>query len=231
MQICGFNKTTLLDYPGKVAATIFLGGCNFRCPFCQNRSLVLEAGEQPSLDPEEVLAFLQKRKGILEGICITGGEPTLSKGLPAFLAAVHDLGYPVKLDTNGTHPEVVRALAEDGLIAKAAMDIKACPENYAAVAGVKAVDMDAIRETADYLMNGPLDYEFRTTVVKELHTAHDFEVIADWLSGAKEYYLQEYRDSEGVIRRGFTGCTLEEMQAYQAILARTIPKVGIRGID
>ena len=194
MKICGFNKTTLLDYPGRVACTIFLGGCNFRCPFCQNGALVVEPDTQPEYSQEEMLAFLKKRKGILDGVCISGGEPTLAPELPEFLSRIRELGYDVKLDTNGSRPSVVKNLAAADLINKVAMDIKACPSNYHVLTGVHA-DLDGIRETAGWLLDGHLDYEFRTTVVRELHSEKDFQEISRWLSGAKAYYLQAYRDS------------------------------------
>ena len=230
MKICGFNKTTLLDYPGRVACTIFLGGCNFRCPFCQNGALVVEPDTRPEYSREEILSFLKKRKGILDGVCVSGGEPTLSAELPDFLHEIKNLGYDVKLDTNGSRPSVVKNLAADGLIDKVAMDIKACPSNYHVLTGV-AADLDAIRETAMWLLKGDLDYEFRTTVVRELHTQKDFEEIAEWLKGAKEYYLQAYKDSDGVLRPGYESYTFEELQGFQKILQKTILSVGIRGID
>ena len=202
MKICGFNKTTLLDYPGRVACTIFLGGCNFRCPFCQNGALVVEPDTQYGYSEDEILAFLKKRKGILDGVCVSGGEPTLAPELPEFL----------------------------GLINKVAMDIKACPSNYHVLTGVN-VNLDAIRETAGWLCSGDLDYEFRTTVVRELHSENDFLEISQWLRGAKAYYLQAYRDSEGVLMPGFSSCSEEEMKNYRDILSRTIPVVEIRGMD
>ena len=230
MKICGFNKTTLLDYPGRVACTIFLGGCNFRCPFCQNGALVVEADTQPGYSQDEILAFLKKRKGILDGVCVSGGEPTLSDGLPDFLRKIKDLGYDVKLDTNGSRPSVVKKLAADDLIDKVAMDIKACPSNYHVLTGVN-VDLDAICETAGWLLNGDLDYEFRTTVVRELHSEKDFQEISQWLSGAKSYYLQAYRDSDGVLMPGFSACSEDEMKNYRDILLETIPVVEIRGME
>ena len=229
MRICGFNKTTLLDYPGKVASTIFLGGCNFRCPFCQNSVLVTAPGEQPDYAQEELLAFLQKRKGILDGVCISGGEPTLSDGLEEFIVKIKELGYAVKLDTNGSRPEIVKHLA--GLIDKVAMDIKACPDNYRNLTGIEKPDMDSIFETADFLLHGKLDYEFRTTVVKELHNENDFIQIGQWLKGAKAYYLQAYRDSDEVLQPGFSSYSLEELEHFRKILLTTIPLVEIRGID
>ena len=231
MRICGFNKTTLLDYPGKVASTIFLGGCNFRCPFCQNSVLVLHPEEQPDYTREDILAFLKKRKGILDGVCISGGEPTLAADLEEFLRQIKDLGYLIKLDTNGTRPDVVKHLAESKLIDKVAVDIKAGPDHYSRLAGVSAPAMDKVRETVDFLLHGQLDYEFRTTVVKELHTEEDFREIGQWLRGAKEYYLQAYKDSDGVLKPGFESHTLAELQAFQKILKETISLVEIRGID
>ena len=230
MNICGFNKTTLLDYPGRVACTLFLGGCNFRCPFCQNSALVVESDSQPAYSQDEILAFLKKRTGILDGVCISGGEPTLAPDLPDFLGKIKELGYDIKLDTNGSRPHVVKTLAVQGLIDKIAMDIKACPSNYHNLTGINP-DMDAIRETADWLLNGSLDYEFRTTVVRELHSENDFREIAEWLSGAKAYYLQAYRDSDGVLMPGFSACSEKEMINYRDILSQTIPVVEIRGME
>lgn len=231
MKICGLNKTTLLDYPGKVAATIFLGSCNFRCPFCHNSSLVLHASREPEISREEVLSFLKKRKGILEGVCITGGEPTLSPELGDFLQEIRDLGYPVKLDTNGSRPETLKELVSKGVVDKIAMDIKACPENYGNLAGLLYPDLDSIGKSVDFLMEGHVDYEFRTTVVKELHTEKDFREIGQWLKGAKAYYLQAYKDSEEVLQPGFCSYSLPELERFRSILLETIPLVEIRGID
>ena len=229
--IHGLNKTTLLDYPGRVAATIFLGSCNFRCPFCQNSSLVLHPTEEPVIPEEEVLSFLKKRQGILEGVCISGGEPTLSSDLEDFIRQIHSLGYPVKLDTNGTNPSLLKHLVENGLIQMTAVDIKACPENYPSLTGMMHPNLDAVRETVDFLLHGSLDYEFRTTVVKELHSENDFIQIGQWLKGANAYYLQAYKDSEEVLQPGFSSYSLEELEHFRDILQTTIPVVGIRGID
>lgn len=231
MKIYGLNKTTLLDYPGRVAATIFLGGCNFRCPFCQNSSLVLSPDRQPEIPEEEVLSFLKKRKGILEGVCVTGGEPTLSPELPEFLKKIQDLGYPVKLDTNGSRPQVLKDLASRNLIQMTAVDIKACPNNYPSLCGLVHPDLDSIKETVDFLINGSLDYEFRTTVVRELHTEQDFIQIGQWIAGAKAYYLQAYRNSEEVLQPGFSSYSQKELMYFRDILKRTIPLVELRGID
>lgn len=233
VRICGFNKTTLLDYPGRVACTIFLGGCNFRCPFCQNGSLVVNPAGEPEISIDEILTFLKKRKGILDGVCVTGGEPTLAAGLLEFLGKIKEIGYDVKLDTNGSRPEIVKALTKDGLIDKVAMDIKACPDNYGALTGLakERLDLEAVKETAAFLMQGTLEYEFRTTVVKELHSEKDFREIGQWLNGAKGYFLQAYKDSEGVLVPGFSSYSLEELEVFRDILRETIPSAEIRGID
>ena len=220
-HIHGLNKTTLLDYPGRVAATIFLGGCNFRCPFCQNSSLVQHPSMQPEISEEEVLTFLKKRTGILEGVCISGGEPTLSTDLEDFIQKIRQLGYPVKLDTNGSHPEILKNLAGKDLIQMAAVDIKACRENYPSLTGLLQPDLDAVQETVDFLLHGNLDYEFRTTVVRELHNEEDFLRIGTWLKGAKTYYLQP----------GFSSYSLAELEHFRDILLKNISKVEIRGID
>lgn len=231
MKICGLNKTTLLDYPGKVAATVFLGGCNYRCPFCHNSSLLCPNNETPALSQEEVLTFLEKRRRILDGVCITGGEPTLSAQLPDFLRQIHSLGLSIKLDSNGTHPEVIKALAESGLIDAVAMDIKASPENYPASAGVSEPLLDKIEESVRFLMSGSLPYEFRTTVVKQLHTEQDFISIGKWLAKARAYYLQAYKESPEVLKPGFSSYTRHELERFRDILRKTIPIVEIRGID
>ena len=231
MKICGLNNTTLLDYPGKVAATIFLGGCNFRCPFCQNSSLVLHADREPELSQDEIFSFLEKRRGILEGVCITGGEPSLNDNLEEFIRKIRSLGYAVKLDTNGSRPYILKDLVRKNLLDKIAMDIKACPENYGNVSGLLYPDLDSIRESVDFLMEGHVDYEFRTTVVRELHTEKDFRKIGQWIKGAKAYYLQAYKDSEEVLQPGFSSYSLKELENFRNILLETIHLVEIRGID
>ena len=227
--IHGLNKTTLLDYPGRVAATIFLGSCNFRCPFCQNSSLVLHPADEPVIPEEEVLSFLKKRRGILDGVCISGGEPTLASDLEDFICEIHALGYPIKLDTNGTRPAVLKHLAESGLIQKAAVDIKACPDNYPSLTGMMHPDLTAIQETVSFLLHGNLDYEFRTTVVKELHNENDFIQIGQWLKGAKAYYLQPYKESPDVLHPGFHAPDDKTMQEFVQILSAFLNKVEIRG--
>lgn len=236
MTISGLQKLTLLDYPGKVAATLFLNGCNFRCPFCQNAPLVENPQADGQLSSEEVLAFLKKRQGLLDGVCITGGEPTLSPGLEELIRQIRALGYLIKLDTNGSRPEVLKHLVSEGLLDYAAMDIKSSRAGYAKVSGLDAqrgaVLLKRVEESVDFLMSCGLDYEFRTTVVKELHDASDFADIADWLAGCKHYYLQSYRDSENILVPGvFHSCSRDELEHFQRLLQKKIPLTEIRGID
>ena len=231
MQIHGLNKTTLLEYPEHVAATIFTGGCNFCCPFCHNGDLVLHPGLFPVIAEEEVMTFLKKRKGILSGVCITGGEPTLQPDLVQFIAGIKELGLLAKLDSNGYRPEVLRELLSKGLLDYVAMDIKNSREKYAATAGKPDFDISRIEESVELLKESGISYEFRTTVVKQLHEKADFEAIGDWLSGAKAYFLQAYRDNENVIQKGFSSYTKEELEAFVPILKRTIGRVELRGVE
>ena len=230
MKICGLNKTTLLDYPGCVAATIFVGGCNFRCPFCHNGDLVLHSGELESYGEEEIFAFLRKRKNVLEGVCVTGGEPTLYKELPEFIGKIKSLGYKVKLDTNGSNPKMLKELVESGMINYVAMDIKAPLENYDKVSGV-SVDMEKIEQSVEFLKNGQVPYEFRTTVVKELHQKEDFEKIGQWLLGAENYYLQSYRETDKNISKGYSAFTKDELLKIAKVLKKYIKNVELRSVE
>lgn len=231
MKICGLNKTTLLDYPGKVASTIFIGGCNFRCPFCHNSSLISPGQAFPGISQEDVLSFLKKRRHILEGVCITGGEPTLHKDLLNLVKKIKDLGLSIKIDTNGSNPMFLKQLVKEGLVDKIAMDIKSSPENYHILSGLSSFDLSAVNESIAFLMEGNIEYEFRTTAVKELHSEKDFIRIGKWLAGAEAYYLQAYRDSEEVLQPGYSSFSTEELQHFRSILLQTIPLVEIRGID
>ena len=231
MQIHGLNKTTLLDYPEHVATTIFTGGCNFCCPFCHNGDLVLHPGGFPVITEEEILSFLQKRKGILSGVCVTGGEPTLQPDLPQFIAKIKEMGYLVKLDTNGYRPKVLRELLTAGLLDYVAMDIKNSKEKYAATVGKETLDISRIEESVELLKQGSIAYEFRTTVVRQLHAKEDFVKIGKWLSGAGAYFLQAYRDNENVICKGFSSYTKEEMEDFLSLLVPEISRVKLRGIE
>ena len=231
MQIAGLQKLTLLDYPGHVACTVFTPGCNFRCPFCHNAPLVLPERLGCDSTEEEVLSFLKKRVGILDGVAITGGEPLLHKDMAAFLEKVRALGFKVKLDTNGNHPASLRALIDEGLLDMVAMDIKNCPAHYARTVGVPGFDIGPVRESASLLMEGRVPYEFRTTVTRELHSAEDMRAIGAWLRGDSAYYLQWYVDSGHVLRPGLSAPTAEEMRAYRELLLPYLPRTQIRGLD
>ena len=231
MIIKGFAKLTLLDYPGKVACTIFTGGCNFRCPFCHNASLATRAGEVASIPEEEIFELLRKRKGILDGVCITGGEPLLfGDELKDFIINIKKLGYAVKLDTNGSFPDRLASLIEADLIDKVAMDIKNSPTKYGLTAGVENFDMSPILESIELLKSSGIDYEFRTTVVKELHSASDLEEIGKMIAGAKEYYLQSFVDSGDLIGEGLSAPSPEDMEAYRKIAEKYVPNTQIRGL-
>ena len=231
MQIHGFNKLTLLDYPGHLAATIFLGGCNMRCPFCHNASLVTKVSSQPTIPMEDILASLAKRTNILEGVCITGGEPTLYQDLPVFIHKLKALGFQVKLDTNGTNPDMMKALVKDKLIDYVAMDIKNSRDKYSLTAGINHVDIHSIEDSVSFLLTSPLAYEFRTTVVKEFHTREDMHSIGTWLAGAKAYYLQSYQDSGDMISLGLNCHSKDTLIEYVSILTPYISLVSLRGID
>lgn len=231
MIIHGFNKTTLLDYPGKLACSVFTGNCNFRCVFCQNSSLVLEPEKEPTISDREVLDHIKKRKHILQGVCVSGGEPTLDPGLREFLTAVKETGLPVKLDTNGYEPEILRELINDGLIDMVAMDIKSDLDGYAEIAGLDRFDPERIKESARFIMESGIEYEFRTTVVKEYFTEKTAYGIGKWLRGAKALYLQDFRDSDGVMVPGLHGLDSEELIQFRDILRQYIEKVEIRGTD
>ncbi len=231
MFIAGMQKLTLLDYPGKVACTVFTAGCDLRCPFCHNASLALPERPRDSMELDEVLAFLKKRQGILDGVAVTGGEPLMHPGIAGLLGEIKALGYSVKLDTNGTFPERLREVVEAGLADRVAMDIKAAPENYGKLVGIPDFDISKVRESAGYLMGCGVDYEFRTTAVKGLHTRADFEGIAQWIAGAREYYIQEFKDSGDLIAgEGLEGFTEAEMRALADMVRPLVPSVQVRGI-
>lgn len=230
MNICGLQKTTLLDYPGHVASTIFLGGCNFRCPFCHNSDLLDGQTEHP-FSESDVLAFLKKRSNILEGVCITGGEPTLHPELEHFIRNIRALGLAVKLDTNGYRPDVLKHLCGQNLIDFVAMDIKAGRNNYGRACGLPGIDLARIEESVSFLLSGSVPYEFRTTVVKELHSEKDFMDISQWIQGCSAYFLQAYRDSEQVLIPGFSTCSREELTHYLDIVRPCAETVQLRGVD
>ena len=230
MKIHGLQKMTLLDYPGRVACTVFLGGCDMRCPFCHNAELI-DGSAPPVMEDEELLSFLKKRKGLLDGVAITGGEPTLRPDLPELLGSIRELGYPVKLDTNGLHPEMLRRLTEGDLVQYVAMDIKNAPDRYAETAGLETVDLGRIQESIDLLMGGAADYEFRTTAVAQFHDAGSFRAIGPWLRGAKRYFLQRFTDRDTVPFAGLTAPSEEDLRRWAELLRPDIPSVALRGVE
>lgn len=228
MDIHGLQKMTLLDWPGRVACTVFLAGCNFRCPFCHNGELVAGPMPPPATDRAGLLAFLARRQGLLDGVCVTGGEPLLHPELPALLADIKALGFSVKLDTNGTSPKKLAALWEEGLVDYVAMDVKNSPARYAQTAGVPGLDLGDIRRSVDWLLEGRVDYEFRTTVVRQFHDRDSFRDIAPWLAGAKRYYLQTFTDRDTVLQPGLSPWDQGEMESFLAILRPKIPHAALR---
>lgn len=230
MNINGLQKLTLLDFPGHTACTVFLAGCDLRCPFCHNSELI--SGNAPAvMDETELLAFLKKRQGILDGVAFTGGEPLLRKELPELFAAIKELGYLIKLDTNGCHPEALKRVLEQDLVDYAAMDIKNSPEKYAQTSGVEKISMDRVRESISLLVNGTCDYEFRTTVTEQLHDEESFRNIGPMIKGAKRYFLQAFTDRDTVVYAGFTAPEKEKMLLYADLVRPYVRDVQLRGVD
>lgn len=230
MHFAGLQKLTLLDYPGKTAATAFTHGCNFRCPFCHNARLVVPHASEEQISAEEILAYLSKRRGLIDGLCLTGGEPTLQSDLPDFCREAKALGVVVKLDTNGSRPNVVRRLIENRLVDYVAMDVKNSRERYAETAGFRQMDLSAVDESVALLKEGRVDYEFRTTVVSELHSEASLLATAQWLQGAKAWYLQQFVDSGGCIRQGLTAYSESALGALLKTVQSIMPTARLRGV-
>ena len=227
MLISGLQKLTLLDFPGRVACTVFLGGCDFRCPFCHNFDLA--TGRVPALmDDAQLLSFLRTRQGLLDGVAITGGEPCLSSGLADLIQRIRELHFAVKLDTNGNHPRRLRALMEEGLLSYVAMDIKNSPDKYARTCGLASMDLGPVRESISLLMKGMVPFEFRTTVVDELHAPEDFMAIGEWVHGAPLYYLQAFVDRESVPVNGLTPPSQYKMQQIADVLKPHVSQVLLK---
>ena len=230
MTIHGLQKMTLLDFPGHVACTVFLGGCDFRCPYCHNFELV--DGSAPAVMEEaELFAFLEKRRGLLDGVAVTGGEPCLRSDLTDFLSRIRDMGYKIKLDTNGAHPDTLKRVLAGRIADYVAMDIKNSPEKYARTVGLPRVDLAAVRKSADMLMAGETDYEFRTTVTAELHEDADFHAVGQWIRGAKRYYLQPFTDRDTVPFEGFHAPDRDALDRFLAIMRGYVPDSFLRGAD
>lgn len=229
MKFYGFQKMTMLDYPGKVACIVFTGGCNLRCPFCHNALLVTQV-DNVVYDEEEIIEYLKKRKGLLDGICVSGGEPLLQVGLESFLQRVKELGYSVKLDTNGTFPARLKSLVEKGLVDYVAMDIKNCKEKYEVTTGTNSFDISKIEESVNFLLSGKVDYEFRTTIVDGLHETQDIVKIGEWIKGAKKYFLQNFVDSGNLIGSGLKAVSLDKLKEFEKIAKSSVEKIALRGV-
>ncbi len=232
-MIAGLQKMTLLDFPGKVACTLFLQGCNWRCPFCHNSGLLSGPAETP-MEMNAFLRFLETRKGLLDGVCVSGGEPTLHPGLPALLAEIKKLGYAVKLDTNGSRPDVLRAVVEDNLVDYVAMDIKNSPAMYAATTGIPDIDLRAVEESIQYLVSSSLPYEFRTTLVHPLHSDNSILEMGKWISSLvpqkkpEKLFLQGFQDRDTVLFSGLSAPDESVILRWQALLAPYVQDVVIR---
>lgn len=230
MIVGGLMNLTLLDYPEKVACTVFTKGCNFRCPFCHNATLVNDHDCQ-DLTVYEVLEFLKKRKSVLEGVCLTGGEPLIQSDVEEFLAAAKKIGYKIKLDTNGSFPDRLIALVENGLIDYCAMDVKNSKSRYAETVGVD-VDIAAIEKSVAYLLNqDKIPFEFRTTVTANFHDETSITQLAEWIAGAPKYYLQKFVDSGDLIDGTVTGASDEQMHRYLEIAKKFVPNAELRGME
>ena len=232
MLVCiqGLQKLTLLDVPGKVACTIFTGGCNFRCPFCQNSDL-LACNTAGLYSVEDVLTFLKGRTKLLDAVCISGGEPLLQPELPELLRQIKDMGYYIKLDTNGSFPERLKAVVEEQLVDYVAMDLKNCMDKYSETIGMPPLYQEKIEESIDFLLSGTVPYEFRTTVVRELHTEKDLLKAAERIKGAEGYYLQGFVDSDHVLKPGLHAYTADEMEALRQSILHLVPNTKLRGVE
>lgn len=231
MEILGLEKMSLVDYDGLVAATVFTGGCNFKCPFCHNSPLVLDFKTLPSIPESEVISYLKKRTGIIDGVCISGGEPTLQKDLPAFIEKIKALELKVKLDTNGTAPDLIKTLNENGLVDYFAMDIKNDRASYAKIIGFNQYDTLKVEKSVDYFLTAKVEYEFRTTLINEYHKKENATLIGEWISGAKKYFLQKFKDGGSCIISGLTAVDDNTALEFLQILKQTIPNVKLRGYD
>ena len=220
MKLHGIQKMTLLDFPGCVSCTVFLGGCDFRCPFCHNFELI-DGTMKPTMGEDELIKFFEGRKNLLEGVAITGGEPLMHEDLPRLIKRIRDTGYRVKLDTNGYHPDLLREILDAKLVEYVAMDVKNSPEKYALTCGLDFVNLDKINQSIRLLKDGDTDYEFRTTVVNELHEEEDFYEIGEMISGAKRYFLQRFTDRDSVPYGNLTPPSFDNLQKFLVNLYRT----------
>ena len=230
MIIYGLQKLSLLDYPGKTVCTVFTGGCNFRCPYCHNASLVVGLNEIEPIDYDEFFAFLNKRRNILDGVCITGGEPLMQPDIENFIREIKKIGYSIKLDTNGSFPDKLKRLIDDKLIDYVAMDIKNSPEKYPLTAGVSNLNLHEINSSIEILLADNIDYEFRTTVVRELHSREDFVSLGNWIKGAKRYFIQSFIDSGDILSGTFSSYSKSELEDIKSLMQTFVKETQIRGV-
>ena len=227
MKILGLEKLSLVDYGNYACAVVFTGGCNFRCPFCHNGGLVLEKSNE--IQYLEVMDYLQKRKGLLDAVCVSGGEPTLQPHLIDFLRKLKDMGFKVKLDTNGSNPKVLKEIIDLQLVDYVAMDIKNNFENYSEIIGLQCLDINKIIQSVHLLKENKVDYEFRTTLVNEFHKKSNIEKMAKELNGAKKLYLQKFVDNDNCLNSGLHSVSNELANEFVAILSKEIKCVTLRG--
>lgn len=232
MKIHGLEKLSLVDYDGFVAATVFTGGCNFKCPFCHNATLVTDFKELSTIEEQDILDYLTKRKGIIEGLCITGGEPTLNKDLPDFCSKIKKTGVSIKVDSNGTNPNMIKTLAENGLADYFAIDIKNDKTSYAKTVGLNSFDLSDVEKTVSYLINGKVGYEFRTTIINQFHKENNVREIAKWIEGADKYFLQKFKSGDNCLSPdGLTPVPDDEALKFINIAKSYVKNAELRGYD
>ena len=234
MRLGGLQKLTLLDFPEHVACTVFTLGCNFRCPYCHNSSLVIPGREhvEGEITEEEFFKFLRKRKGLLDGVAITGGEPLIHPDIKDFIRKIREEGYLVKLDTNGSFPERLKEILDEGLVDFVAMDIKSSMEGYGVVCGLSNPPAAKLMESISILRNSGIKHEFRTTVIEEVHDEEIMKKIGELIEGADRYFLQQFEDSGELIEEGrYTSPSMEKMEKLLAIVRDKVPNAQIRGIE
>ena len=232
MEFNGMEKLSLVDFDGNLSTTIFTSGCPFRCPFCHNADLVLKPASLPVIPFEEILSYLRKRQGILEAVCITGGEPTLGgDDLLLKMALIKELGYKIKLDSNGFRPEILKKAVEKGLVDFIAMDLKNSKEKYPMTIGLPSFDLSTVEESISFLLKGRVPYEFRTTIIEEFHDEEDILKMREWIDGASRYFLQRYIDSENCIQHGYHAISYEKANHYLSLLQGHFGTVDLRGYD
>lgn len=231
MDFSGIEKLDLENWDGKIVTTLFTAGCNLRCPFCHNGSLVLNPQSAPKVPWEDIISYLRKRAAVVDAVCITGGEPTLMPDLADKISEIKEIGYLVKLDTNGTRPEVVKLLHQQGLIDYVAMDIKNSKDKYASTCGLEKMDLKDIEETVSYILSSSLDHEFRITAIDEFLTMMDFEDMGHLIKGAKRFFIQKYVDREGCISHGYHPVEKQKALIYKAVMEKYVERVELRGYD